>query len=272
MLIGSLMLLRVLSLSGEQLSVHGLGRDISQPLATMVITFAGAACILWVTAAMHGEAHWIGATIWSGAIYAVTFGLYTTALGIGPVGDVSPWTNGTIVLLWLVQPTGGMLSVAAMLLFAFGAWRLVGRRLSKAVLMMIAGDILLVTGRLLDASHTGYPLYAYAASQFTSVVLWMLVVVVLFSAGGSVTRLFCMRPLWAVGAATANALAYLTLFALLKWLPPTLVEAASSVAGFLATLFGVVFFHEAEGRRKVWACSLMTIGVLCLLLDHWNPG
>lgn len=265
------MLIRVLSLTNEQLTVHGLGRN-AEPLATMVITFGGAACVLWVAAALHGEVEWIGITIWSGAIYAVTFGLYTTALGIGPVGEVSPWTNATIVLLWLVHPTGGLVSVLAMLLFAIGAWKLVSRRMSKAVFMIIAGDILLVTARLVDASHTGYPLYAYAASQFSSVALWMLVPTVLLQSTKKVLGLAVSRPLWAAGAASANAMAYLSLFALLKWLPPTLVEAVSSLAGLLATLFGVVFFHEADGRRKVFACVLMTAGVLCLLLDHWHPS
>ncbi|WDL96149.1 EamA family transporter [Alicyclobacillus sp. ALC3] len=271
-MLGLLMFIRVLSLSTEQLSVHGLGREVRQPLATMVITFGGAACVLWGAAALHDQVEWIGITIWSGAIYAITFGLYTTALGIGPVGEVSPWTNATIVLMWLVRPTGGIVSALAMVLFAVGAWKLVGRKVSKAVVMMVAGDVLLVTARLVDASHTGYPLYAYAASQFTSVALWMLVPTFLFQKHKNVLQLAAARPLWGVTAAGANAIAYLTLFALLKWLPPTIVEAVSSLAGLLATLFGVVFFRETDGRRKIVACTLMTLGVLCLLLDHWHPS
>lgn len=272
-LMGLLMCLRIAALGTEQVSLHGLGKQGAGALASMVVAFGGAACVLWGVAAAVGQAEWVGGTIWSGALYTAAFGLYTAALAAGPVSTVSPWTNATIVLLWLIRPTGGVWSILGMALFVYGAWKSVsGGRISRPVLWMLAGDAGLVCARFWDAARAGNPPpLAYAASQYLSISLWMCVLVVATDRWRDVWHLASARTGWSVAAAASNATAYATLFALLQWLPPAVVEAASSLAGLGAAFVGALVFHEPQPRSRVAASIWMTVGALVLLADHaWH--
>lgn len=269
-LVALLIVARIVALSGEQVAVHGLGQDTESPLPTMAVTFWGATVVLWIVASLHGQAQFIGSTIWTGVVYAIAFGLYTAALAIGPVGSVSPWTNATIVLLWMIRPTGDVASFIGIAIFTGGAWLLARGRLTRATLMILVADGFLVAARLIDASHTQHPVFAYAASLYTSISLWMAVPVVLFAQGRPMVRLIGTRPGWSVAAALLNAASYLVLFSLLKWIPPTLVEAVSTLAGVGATLAGVILFQESQAARKVLASCLMTLGVSVLIMDHYH--
>ena len=71
-------------------------------------------------------------------------------------------------------------------------------------------------------------------------------------------------------ASLSNACAYLILFTLLHWLPPSLVEAVSTFAGFVATFSGVMIFRETRGDRKIQGSLVMTAGVIIMLLDHYQ--
>lgn len=270
MTIGLLILFRIVTLSSERVAFHGLAQGETGALPTMGIAFWGAALLLWIVAFAEGQVFFIGPTVWTGSVYALAFGLYTASLAEGPVGSVSSWTNATILLLWLIQPTGGVASIGGIVLFSYGAWLLVSRKLTRAVVMMLLSDVLYVIARLLDTAHTHFPLFAYAASLFTWISLWMSVPIVSSGQTLAVLRLAKERPGWSIAAASTNAATYLALFALIHWLPTALVEAVSALAGFASTLAGIIIFHESQGKRKVAASSLMTVGVLVLLFDHYG--
>ncbi len=269
-MLGTLIIIRIITLSGEQIAVHGLGKGERSALPTMAIAFFGAALLLWIVAIAHGQRIWIGSTLWTGVLYAIAFGLYTTSLQEGPVGSVSPWTNATIILLWLIQPTEDLLSVGGILIFSYGAWLLISRKITRPVILMILSDLFLVMARLLDVSNSHLPAFAYSASLFTSISLWMSIPVALYGQLFPAIRLLRIRPAWSITAASTNAFSYITLFALLEWLPPALVEAISALSGFAATIIGITIFHESRGRRNIWGSGLMTLGVLLLLLDHYH--
>lgn len=264
-----LMGIRVTALSAERVAFHGLGSGDAGALPTMGIAFGGATLVLWGMAAAMHQVLWFGDAIWAGLIYAFAFGLYTAALAKGPVSAVSVWSNGTILILWFLTPTGGAASIAAIVLFAVGVVVMMGKqRMSRAVLWMMLSDIFFAAGRLVDTAHTGFPFLAYAASLFTSITLWMLVPLVARGELHTIGQLVKARPVWSFSAASTNAMAYLTLFALLHFLPPPIVEGVSALAGFTATVAGLMFFKESNGVRKVIGSSLMTIGVLILIWDH----
>jgi len=267
--VGFFVLVRIVFLSTERVALHGLGRGNQNALATMAIAFWGASLILWLVALSQHQLLWVGDAIWIGLIYALAFGLYTAALAEGPIGAVSAWTNLTIILLWLLNPSDSGVAWCGIALFTAGGIWLAGRQFSRSIIWIILSDLLFVMARTLDSHHTHFPTYAYAASLFTSISSWMAVAIVSGGAVTSVLPLFWARPGWSLAAALTNAGAYLSLFMLLHWLPPSLVEAVSAFAAFVATAAGVVWFHESNAVRKLGASMLMTIGVLVLLVNHY---
>ncbi|WAH38688.1 hypothetical protein [Alicyclobacillus dauci] len=266
-IVGLLGLFRIATLTAERVAIHGLGKARQGSLATMGIGFGGAAVVLWLVAWWQGQVIWVPSTMWTGVVYAVAFGFYTASLTQGSVSAVSPWTNATVVILWLIHPFGSLLSWSGLGLFALGAWFLTVRRISRAVLWMLISDVLLAVARFIDVTNADQPPLAYAASLFTCIGLWMLVPIVLFGEIPSLARLFFLRPGWSVTAACTNAAAYVALFGMLKFVHPAVIEAISALASVAATLVGIVFLKEAQGRRKILASTLMTFGTVLLLLD-----
>ncbi len=268
LIVMELIALRIVSLVGERISIHALGRKESSAIATMCVAFGGAAVVMWLFAIVQHQAVWVGETIWNGIIYAAAFALFTKALALGPVSTVSAWTNLTVVVLWLIQPTEGLIAIAGIVLFSCGAWLLMSKQMRTAVWLTIGSDLLFVAARMLDASHTDIPTFSYAASLYTSITLWMLVLAVATTQLRSIPALIVRRPFVSLSAAVTNAVAYITLFALLHELTPALVESISSLAGFVTTIAGILIFHETHGKRRIVAAFLMTIGVLLLLSSH----
>lgn len=266
-IVGLLGIFRIASLTAERLALHGLGRARQGALATMGIGFGGAAIVLWVLALWQGQSIWVGSTIWTGIIYAFAFGMYTVSLSEGPVSAVSPWTNATVVMLWLIHPFGGTWSYGGLTLFCVGAWLLTIRQWNRAVLLMIGSDALLAVARIIDVANASQPPMAYAASLFTSIGLWMIVPAILFCKMQNLATLFFLKPALSVVAATTNAVAYLTLFAMLKWVHPAVIEAISTLSSVAATVVGVLFLNETQGWRKLLSALLMTSGTVMLLID-----
>ncbi len=262
-------LLRLSVLSGERLAFHGLGRDKS-PLAVTAVAYGGAALFLWLAAAVLGEVRWQGEAFWPGSIYAVSFFLYTASLGEGPVSLVSAFANATAVILFLIQPVFDVWSLTGIGLFVLGALFLIpwGKKISRAVWWMLLSDGALALGRILDAGVHGVRSLPYAASLFSSVVLWLIVPICLYGTWGEIWALARTRPTWGTAAAGANGLSYLTVFELLRVMPATLVEAVSAWSGVLAAGLGAVWFHEGELVKKVLASALMTLGTVILLFSQ----
>lgn len=260
-------LFRIFALTAERIAIHGLGEARQGSLATMGISFGGASVVLWAFALHAGQMQWVASTMWTGMIYAAAFGLYTKSLVTGPVSTVSPWTNATVVLLWIIHPFGGMWSWIGLSLFAIGAAFLTTRPFNMSVVWMLASDALLAIARLIDVHHVAQPEMAYAASLFTAIGLWMMVPTILFDRVASLTKLFFIRPVWSITAASSNAFAYLALFAMLRFVHPAVIEAISTMASVAATLFAIIVFKEGQGGRKIFASVLMTLGTICLLVD-----
>ncbi|PSR35332.1 MAG: hypothetical protein C7B46_01290 [Sulfobacillus benefaciens] len=256
-------------LSGERVAFHGLGKNRSA-LATMVVAYGGASIVLWLAAVVMGTARFVPATFWSGGVYALSFGLYTTALSKGEVGQVSAWANATPVLLFLWHPTGTIWAWLSVMGFLGGALWLggIGKRINRGVVLMLLSDLILVLGRLLDVGHVGIEPLAYAASLYLVVTLWMVLASILFGKMTSVWQLLRERPIWALASAVSNGGSYLTLFMLLGMMPVTLIEAVSALAGIGATVVGVFGFHERGRRRKIVAATVMTLATILLLYDH----
>ncbi|MHB1611797.1 MAG: hypothetical protein ACYCOU_10550 [Sulfobacillus sp.] len=256
-------------LSSERVLFHGLG-DNRSPLATMVVAYGGAAGILWLAAWVMGVGRFVPQAFWPGAVYALSFGLYTTSLAKGEVGQVSAWANATPVMLFLWHPTGTYWAWVAVAGFVAGAFWLggVGRHFSRGVLWMVLSDLVLVAGRLMDVAHAGLNPLGYAASLYLTVTLWMAVVALAYGQLGAAGKLLRERPLWSAGAAAANGGSYLTLFFLLGMMPVTLIEVISALAGVGATVIGVIGFHEQGRSRKILSATMMTLAVVLLLYDH----
>ncbi len=265
----SIILLRLGVLGGERVAFHGLGRGHG-PLATTAVAYGGAAALLWLAAIGTGQAHWVGEAFWPGAVYAASFGLYTASLVRGPVSVVSGFANATVPMLFFLDPHWDAMSVLGMALFGAGAMVLLPRRqgFSPAVLWMLLSGVALVGGRLLDVSHQSLAPLPYAASLFTSVVLWLVVPVTAYDQWPQVASIVRERGGWVMLACITNAVSYLTVLALLRRIAPTMVEAVSAWAGVLATVAGVVIFREGGGRRKVAAALLLTVGTVILLFSQ----
>lgn len=263
--IGLLSLIRVVTLSTERIALHRLGQARHGTLATMGVGFGGAAIVLWGLTFALGDAHWVPSTVFAGGVYAVAFGLYTTALVRGPVSVVSPWSNATVVLLWLFHPVDNATSIAGLFLFAIGAALLTTKHMSTAILWMILSDILLASARFIDVGHLGESTLAYAASLFTVIGLWMLIPLIVQRRTSSLAKLVRVEPGWSFIAASSNAAAYLALFCLLHFLHPAAVESISVFASGITTLVGILVFHERQNRMKLISASLMTAGAIFLI-------
>lgn len=261
-----LVLIRLASLTGERVSFHGLGHRRGALEATTV-AYGGAALLFWLGCVASGHMTWIGAAFWPGAVYAVSFALYTAALTEGAVGEVSGFANTTVFLLFLVDPTWDPWSLAGMAMFMAGSILLLEPRpkFSRPVLWMVLSGAALVVGRLLDQRSLTAVSLPYAASLFTSVLLWLAVPVTAFRLWGRTGRLAATRPVWSLASASFNALAYWTVLELLRRVSPVLVEAVSALAGVGATALGVVMFKEGRGLQKLLATLLMTAATLILL-------
>ncbi|NMP22849.1 hypothetical protein [Sulfobacillus harzensis] len=261
--------LRLGILSTERVAFHGLGRG-QNALAVTAVAYGGAALFLWAACLFLGQFRWQGEAFWPGAIYAVSFFLYTASLSEGPVSLVSAFANATAVILFLVAPVFDGLALAGIVLFGVGAAMLVpwGEGVSRAVWWMLLSDAALALGRILDSGVHGVASLPYAASLFSSVVLWLLVPVTAYGRWGDVRDLIRSRPGWGTLAAGANGFSYLTVFELLRLMPATLVEAVSAWAGVLAAAVGAVWFREGGGIKKLSASALMTFGTVILLFSQ----
>jgi hypothetical protein len=268
------MLVRLASLTGERVSFHGLGSRRGA-LAATTVAYGGAALFLWGASAAAGHLAWIGAAFWPGAVYAVSFALYTAALTEGAVGEVSGFANTTVLLLFIVQPRWDLWSLVGMTFFLAGSLLLVppGQKLSRPVLWMVLSGVAVVVGRLMDQKALTPVSLPYAASLFTSVLLWLAVPVSAYGLWRSAGRLAVERPVWSVSSAGFNALSYWTVLELLRLISPGLVEAVSALAGVGATAVGVVMFKEGRAVPKVLAAVLMTTATLMLLFSqHGSMG
>lgn len=265
--------LRIGALSLERVAFHGLGRK-ADVLAATVVAYGGAAFWLWLFALMRGQAHWVGEGFWAGGIYAASFFLYTAALAKGPVSVVSSFANVTVVFLFVAQPRWDAGTLAGLGVFLAGAAFLVSWDvpLSSSVGWMIASGFLLALGRLIDLRQAGLFSVSYAASLFTSVVVWLAVPMTLRRGWRRVLDLGRQRTAWSVLASAANAVAYLTVLALLPVLKPHLVEAVSSWAAVAATVISVLFMGERGASRKIAGAALMTLGTTALLLFSRRPN
>lgn len=269
--VGVLSLIRIVTLTSERIALHSLGQARRGAMATMGIGFGGAAVVLWVMAFAQGSTVFINSTVWAGFIYAIAFAFYTAAIAKGPLSVVSPWSNATVILLWLIHPSENILSWAGICLFAAGAFLLTQRNLSTAVIWMLVSDILLASARFIDVRHTALSPIAYAASLFTVISIWMFIPIILLRKASSMVSLIRTQPGWSFIAASSNAAAYLTLFLLLRYLHPAAVEALSAFASGVGTLAGIYLFHESQGARKILSAAMMTLGTIFLLFGLPTP-
>lgn len=271
MWLGLLMGIRLGLLSGERTVFHQLGKGVN-PLSTMLLAYGGAALMLWAAAWPVGQLRWEPASMASALIYAASFGCYTVSLTKGPVSTVSAWSNAVVIMIFLLQPVPSVLAWLGVGVFGMGMWMLltVGDRvLSSGVIWMLLADLFLVVGRFWDAGHGGVVPLSYAASLMTGVTVVMGLCYLLFLPLPSVMTVLKARWTWALLAAGFNAGSYLTLVVLIGALSPFVVEAVSSMAGVGATLLGVFFLGESSnGRRKIEAAALMTLGAIGVLSDH----
>ena len=264
-----LVICRVGCLTGERIFFHYLGEK-RNGLATTLVAFGGAAALLWIAAVCVGPIDLVGGAFWPSLIYAAHFALYTTAFGMGSVSTVSPWTNLTVLLLFLWAPAGGLLAWAGLGAFGIGMWLLVGRHPTHwtPVLAIVAASLLLAVARLADVGRSTGPALAYAASMYTWVSLWIGIVVLVAGRTEEVAGLLRERPLWSLFSAGANAASYITLVLLIRELPLAGLESLGSVAALAATLIGSFWLKEPAGKRKIMASWLMSGGALALLWDH----
>lgn len=264
---GVLSLIRILTLSIERISIHQLGRKSLGSLPTMCIGFGGASILLWIMTLCFSNPQWILSTVWSGMIYALAFGMYTAALTKGPLSIVSPWSNITVILLWLFHPTNDLVSWIGFILFSLGVLLMIQMHMNRAILFMIGGSICLAIARVIDVQHLGISPLDYGASQFTVISFWMMIPLLLQKKFMHTIRVIRIEPQWSFIAASSNAAAYLTLFLLLHWLHPATVEAISTLASGTALVAGVYFFQEKPKPKEILSSILMILGTLILL---WN--
>lgn len=268
LIIGLFGFIRIFTLTGERIALNQLGQARYGSLATMGVGFGGATLILWFMTWWTGGDLWVASTLWTGAIYAIGFGFYTAALASGPVSLVSPWSNATVLIIWMLHPTTGLLAWVGLVIFAGGALLLSSLRITYPVVSMLVGDAFLAIARLKDVHQVHQSSIAYATSLFTVISAWMFMLIIVSGRAVSVVRLVRREPGWSFVAASSNAAAYLAVFNLLRWLHPAAVEALSSVASSVAALTGVYVFHEEHGKRKTVSALLMTLGTILLLCSQ----
>ncbi len=270
-----LMGLRVAALMGERVSLNRVGTPRHPPSGALV-AYGGGALALWGASLVMGPPAWRMAALLPGVVYAVSFLLYAWALALGPLSVVAPWPAATALLLWLVHPAGGVAALAAVAAMVLGAILSAGpggvRHLGP-IALMLASDVALALGRHLDAAAPQGSVLAYAASVYTVVALLLAGLVWVVGGGGLVWQRLAQRPGWSALAGLSNGAAYVTLVALLVHWPPYLIEALSGIAGVLTALLGVLWFHEADGARRLAGAALVAGGaaVLVMLALHTTP-
>lgn len=260
---------RVAVLAGERIAFHGLGEG-SGGYATTLVAFGGAGLVLAGAAAAGGSLTLVPAAFLPSLVYTVHFVLYTTAFAEGPVSAVSPWTNLPVLMLFALNPQGGVLAWAGVGSLALGAflgfWE--GRGKIRPVLLIVAADVFLVIGRSLDAGRVPVTPLGYAANLYGWVTLWL---VIYGCASGRVVEAFRLirgRPVWTALASLANGGSYLTLAFLVRRLPLPTVESLASLAALAAALAGAYWLNEPTTRRKMMASWLMSGGAFALICDH----
>ena len=264
---------RVGCLTGERIFFHYLGEG-QNGLATTLVAFGGADVLLWLAAGLTGGAAVMPGAFYPSLVYASHFVLYTTAFGMGPVSEVSPWTNVTVLMLFFIAPVGGVAAGLGLLGFAIGMGFFLqpGGRNWMPIGVMVASDLLLVIGRLFDLGRaSGAPL-AYAANMYGWVTLWLAIAVLVLGRGGDTVELIRRRPGWAGLASASNAASYVSLVLLIHRLPLAILESLGSVAALLASLIGTFWLMEPIGRRKMMASWLMSGGAVLLLWDHLHSA
>lgn len=260
-------LIRIMTLTCERVALNRLGQAGKGALATMGVGFGGAAVVLWMMSILYGEDVLLDSTLWTGALYAVGFGFYTASFARGPIGLVSPWSNATVVLLWLYHPMTDFTAWIGLIIFGIGALILTHRQMTYPVIWMLISSVLLASARIVDIHHVASSPIAYATGVFTAISLWMLVPIIATGNVKSLIHLTVREPGWSFIASTSNAGAYLSLFILLQWLHPATVEALSAFASSLTTFVGVFWFHETHAKRKIISSLFVTTGTILLLFS-----
>ncbi len=267
--------LRLTALTGERVSLNRVG-TATHPPAGALVAYGGGALALWAASLMMGPPTWRMAALLPGLVYAVSFLLYAWALALGPLSVVAPWPAATALLLWLMHPAGGVAALAGVAVMVLGAILSAGRgdvRHLGPIGLMLASDMVLALGRQLDAAAPTGPVLAYAATVYTVVTLLLAGLVWAAGGGRLVWQRLMQQPGWCVVAGLSNGAAYLTLVALLRHWPPYLIEALSGAAGVLTGAWGVLWFHEADGARRLAGAALVGGGaaVLVMLVLHTAP-
>lgn len=264
---------RVASLTGERLAYRLFGRRQASPWPVMGAAYIGAALFLWAAAGAQG--HWgvDWQAFWPSMAYAAAFGLYTSSLVTGQASQVSPWSNATAMMLFILHPADWRgVSWLFMGLFGIGAWCQVQGRLSWPVLMMVASDMLLVVGRLGDVhAAMGNP-WTYGASLMTFVAVWMGLAIAARGELPAVFRVVAAYPLASAATGLLNAVSYVSVVVLLESWPATLVEASSAVAALAAAVIAPFLFQERATSRRIGGAVLMTLSAVLLLWDYHRTG
>lgn len=264
-----LMAFRVCCLSSERVFFHLLGSK-QRGLSTTLVAFGGGAALLWAAAWAFSQPMMIVGALLPSLIYTLHFILYVTAFSQGEVNSVSPWTNLSVLLLFLWSPTGGIWGWLGLAAFALAIWLMLERpaRNWRPVLTVAAASALLAVGRILDLGQAHGPVLVYAANIYGWVSLWTLILILVKGQAGDVLRLISQRPQWSILSATSNAASYLTLVWLIHRLPLSALEALSSLSALIAALVGSFWLLEPVSRRKMMASWLMSAGAVALLWDH----
>lgn len=266
--------LRLAALTGERVSLNRVGTP-SHPPAGALVAYGGGALALWGASLVMGPAAWRMAALLPGVVYAVSFLLYAWALALGPLSVVAPWPAATALLLWLLHPAGGVAALSAVAAMVLGAILSAGRggaRRQGPIGLMLASDLALALGRQLDAAAPTGSVLAYAASVYTVVALLLGGLVWVAGGGRLVWQRLVHRPGWSVLAGLSNGAAYVTLVALLTHWPPYLIEALSGAAGVLTGALGVLWFHEADGARRLAGAALVAGGAAVLVVVALHTG
>ncbi len=268
-----IVLVRVVALSGERIFLHFLGEDESG-LVTTTVAFGGAAVLLWALACASDQAGLTLRALLPSIVYAGAFALYTAALSAGAVSTVSPWSNLSVLFLFVIAPDYGWMAWLGLAVMGIGTGMLTtGTKTEVApIWLMIGADVLVVVARVLDSGHPPQSALMYAANLYGWVTVWIAGLTLALGQGRGVMRLLQRRPQWALSAALTNAAAYLSLILLMPHLPLWVIESLGSVAALIATLLGSFWLLEAPGWRKIMASWLMSTGAVLLLLGHWTVG
>ncbi len=264
---------RVVSLTGERIFLHVLGEGEPGPVTT-TIAFGGAAALLWAVAWASGHAQIAPAAFFPSIIYACSFAIYTAALSKGAVSAVSPWSNLSVLFLFLVAPDSGWWAWSGLAALGMGTALLVTGTTTDVipVWMMIGADVLFVVARVLDVGRAPGSAVTYAANLYGWVTVWIGGFALALGQGHRIIPLVQRRLRWSFLSSLTNAASYLSFILLMPRLPLWVIEGLGSIAALIATLIGSFWLLEAMAWRKIVGSSLMSLGAVLLLLGHWTVG